>query len=81
MIELAVLIAIIVGLWKFSGSINEISDVAEEASRGFTEEKLTEYALEREDRVKELTKEMKERNISEFTSHEKYMTKLGYKSK
>lgn len=81
MLEFGVLIIIVVAIWKFSGTVDEVADVAEEAARSYTEDKLTDYALEREDRVKELNVEMEKRNITEFTSHDNYMKKLGYKSK
>jgi len=79
MIEALLFVVGLVLLWKGGGVLNEFFFTVEEQANGYSESKLTELALEREDRLKSLETEMTERNLERFTNHDEFMSKIGFK--
>jgi hypothetical protein len=79
MIEALLFVVGLVLLWKGGGVLNEFFFTVEEQANGYSEAKLTELALEREDRLKLLTDEMSERDLAKFTTHDEYMNKIGFR--
>lgn len=79
MIELAILIIIIVALFKFNSTVNLYSRGAEDTTSNWLEDKLLENADERQDRIKEIKTLKEQHGIDKLATSEDVLKELGFK--
>jgi hypothetical protein len=81
MIELILFIVSVVVLWKASSALNGFFSAVNGKAESYAEDQLKDIALERQERMAELKKEMSEKNITKFDSHDDFLKVLGYKKR
>lgn len=79
MIELAILIIIVVALFKFNSTVNLYSKGAQDTTSGWLEEQLKDNSFERQDRMKEIQNFKEENKITKLSTSEDVLKELGIK--